>query len=68
MKSEVTKGRIDHSKKWKDQAGVGEPGSIISKSLYQYAALNECTNFRHVEKLIIIMMMIIINMRILAYQ
>jgi hypothetical protein len=39
VKSEVTKGRIDHTKKWKDQAGVGEPESIISKSLYSFAAL-----------------------------
>ena len=39
VKSEVTKGRIDHSKKWKDQAGVGEPESIISKSLFHFAAL-----------------------------
>ena len=39
VKSELTKGRIDHTKKWKDQAGVGEPESIISKSLYSFAAL-----------------------------
>ena len=39
VRSEVTKGRIDHSKKWKEQAGVGDPDSIISKSLFHFAAL-----------------------------
>ena len=39
VKQEVLKGRIVHTKKWKDQEGVGEAGSIISRSLYEYAAL-----------------------------
>ena len=39
VKGEAGKGRIDHTKKWKDQAGVGEPGTILSRSLYNYAAL-----------------------------
>ena len=39
VKQEVLKGRIDHTKKWKDQEGVGEATSILSRSLYEYAAL-----------------------------
>ena len=39
VKQEVLKGRIDHNKKWKDQVGVGEATSTLSRSLYEYAAL-----------------------------
>jgi hypothetical protein len=37
VKSEESKGRIVFTKKWRDQEGVADPNSLLSKGLYRFA-------------------------------
>jgi hypothetical protein len=41
VKSEESKGRIDFTKKWREQEGVADPNSNLSKGLYRFATIKQ---------------------------